>query len=161
MNFGISFGFGVDGLEALALSCLQMLLCGTAVMVQRHLSTSSRPWDRMGGKDRSPGGWCGFFLLKFQHIYLKHILYIYISKLWCVSTYSEVLYQMGNFSRNDGVLYTIGLIRLADAASAPENLFGTIDAAVVQMIGSRSLFLPINQHHQVITYNYIHTHAYL
>lgn len=42
VNFGISFGFGVDGLEALALSCLQMLLCGTAVMVQRHLSTSSR-----------------------------------------------------------------------------------------------------------------------
>ena len=67
VNFGISFGFGVDGLEALALSCLQMLFCGTAVMVQRHLSSSSRQGDWagpgdgiVGGKDTTTWGLCLF-----------------------------------------------------------------------------------------------------
>ena len=42
VNFGIGFGFGVDGVEALGLCCLQLLTCATACMVQKHLSTSSR-----------------------------------------------------------------------------------------------------------------------
>lgn len=29
MNFGIGFGFGVDGLEAVLLSALQVLICGS------------------------------------------------------------------------------------------------------------------------------------
>lgn len=42
VNFGIGFGFGVDGLEAVLLSALQVLICGSACMVQKHLSTASR-----------------------------------------------------------------------------------------------------------------------
>lgn len=56
MNFGISFGFGVDGLIALGLSLLQLMLCGSACMVQKHLSTSSRRAQRVEGAVPGSGG---------------------------------------------------------------------------------------------------------
>lgn len=55
MNFGIGFGFGVDGVEALVLCCLQLMTCATACMVQKHLSTSSRPEMRPVSGPGRPG----------------------------------------------------------------------------------------------------------
>ena len=42
VNFGIGFGFGVDGLVALAMCAAQVIISTSACMVQKHLSTPSR-----------------------------------------------------------------------------------------------------------------------
>ncbi|CAE7793494.1 Fcer2 [Symbiodinium microadriaticum] len=42
VNFGIGFGFGVDGLLALAMCGAQVIISASACMVQKHLSTPSR-----------------------------------------------------------------------------------------------------------------------
>ena len=42
VNFGIGFGFGIDGIEALAMCAMQVMICASACMVQKHLSTTSR-----------------------------------------------------------------------------------------------------------------------